>query len=127
MTPDGLVLSDDLIFFSRIAGAARAAGLTVRQAKTPDTFLTLARAQPPAGVIVDLQSPGLDLAAFLAELKAACPAMPRVTAYGSHVETALLRAAREAGCDRVMPRSQFAKELEGSIAEWLKPATSPAE
>jgi CheY-like chemotaxis protein len=125
VTANGLVLSDDLIFFSRIAGAARAAGLSVRQAKTAADLLALARTQPPAGVIIDLQNPGLDLSELLSELKAACPAMPRVTAYGSHVERTLLQAAREAGCERVMPRSQFAKELEGSVAEWLKPATSP--
>lgn len=121
MNPQGLVLSDDLIFYSRISGAARAAGLAVRQAKTPADLLALARQHPPAGVIVDLQNPGLDLAAFLAELKAACPVMPRVVAYGSHVEAELLRSAREAGCERVMPRSQFAKQLDGAIAEWLQP------
>ena len=70
-------------------------------------------------MILDLQNPGLDLPALLAELKAACPAMPRVTAYGSHVEAEVLRAAREAGCDLVLPRSKFVKELDGQIAAWL--------
>ncbi len=126
MTPQGLVLCDDLIFFSRISGAARASGLVVRQTKTPTDAVALARQASPAGVIVDLQNPGLDLPAFLAELKAACPVMPQVVAYGSHVDAAALKAARQAGCDRVMPRSQFAKELEGAIAEWFKPVVSPA-
>jgi CheY-like chemotaxis protein len=115
----GLVLCDDLIFFSRIAGAARAAGLTVRQAKTTPELLALARQAVPGGVIVDLQNPGLDLPALLTELRAACPAMPRVVAYGSHVEAGALRSARQAGCDRVMPRSQFAEELEKDIGAWL--------
>lgn len=125
MTPQGLVLCDDLIFFSRISGAARAAGLLVRQTKTSADALALARQVTPAGVIVDLQNPGLDLPSFLAELKAECPVMPRVVAFGSHVEATALKAARQVGCDRVMPRSQFAKELEGAIAEWFKPAVSP--
>jgi CheY-like chemotaxis protein len=119
VTPPGLVLCDDLIFFSRISGAARAAGLVVRQAKSAGDLVALAKQHAPGGVILDLQNPGLDLAALLAELKEACPAMPRVIAYGSHVEAEVLRAARQAGCDRVMPRSQFAKELEGQIADWL--------
>lgn len=122
MKADGLVLCDDLIFFSRISGAARAAGLSVRQAKTATELLTLARLHPPGGVIFDLQNPGLDLPALLADLRAACPVMPRVVAYGSHVEAGALRAARQAGCDRVMPRSQFAEELEGAIRDWLTPA-----
>ncbi len=124
MNPHGLVLSDDLIFFSRIAGTARAAGLLVRQAKTAADLIVAARQHPPAGVIVDLQNPGLDFPVLLAELRAGCPAMPRVIAYGSHVEAGVLRAARQAGCDRVMPRSQFAEELETAILEWLTPRES---
>ncbi len=115
----GLMLCDDLIFFSRVSGAARAAGMVVRMVRTPAELVAAARAGAPGGVIVDVHNPGLDLPALLAELRDACPAMPRVTAYGSHVEAAVLRAARQAGCDRVLPRSQFVEELEGNIAAWL--------
>lgn len=117
--PHGLMLCDDLIFFSRVSGAARAAGLTVRMVRTPALLLAAAREDAPGGVIVDVHNPGLDLPALLTELKSACEPMPRVVAYGSHVEADVLRAARQAGCDRVMPRSQFVKELELKIPEWL--------
>ena len=120
MTPDGLVLCDDLIFFSRIAGAARAAGRTVRQAKTSAELLVLARQHAPRGVILDLQNPGLELEPLLAELRV-LPAIPRVIAYGSHVLADALRAARQAGCDRVLPRSRFVEALETDIADWLGP------
>jgi CheY-like chemotaxis protein len=117
------MLCDDLIFFSRVSGAARAVGLSVRMVRTGADLLAAARSSPPAGVILDVHNPGLDLPALLAALKETCPVMPRVTAYGSHVEAAVLRAARHAGCDRVLPRSQFVEELAGKIAEWLaKPA-----
>jgi CheY-like chemotaxis protein len=118
--PQGLMLCDDLIFFSRVSGAARAAGLSVRMVRTAADLLAIARTAPPAGIILDVHNPGLDLPALLAELKEACPTMPRVIAYGSHVEAAVLRAARQAGCDRVLPRSQFVEELEANISEWLK-------
>jgi CheY-like chemotaxis protein len=118
-----LVLSDDLIFVSRITESARAAGLSVRQARTAGELISLARREAPGGVILDLQNPGLDLAALLADLRIACPVMPRITAYGSHVETELLRTAREAGCDRVLPRSQFVKLLPDEISSWLAPAS----
>jgi CheY-like chemotaxis protein len=120
----GLVLSDDLIFVSRIGAIAKAAGLAVRQARTSAELIALAAKDPPAGVILDLQNPGIDLPALLAELNAACPTMPRITAYGSHVEAELLRAAREAGCDLVLPRSKFVKELDGQIASWLSAPVS---
>lgn len=122
MTPAaGLVLCDDLIFFSRIAGAAKVAGLAVRQVKTPAALLDVAKQSAPAGVILDLHNDGLDLPALLAELRIACPVMPRVVAYGSHVEAEVLRAARQAGCDRVLPRSKFVEELPTDIAAWLTP------
>jgi DNA-binding NarL/FixJ family response regulator len=117
----GLMLCDDLIFFSRVSGAARAAGLTVRMVRTAYDLLAAARTCPPSGVIIDVHNPGLDLPGLLLALKETCPIMPRVIAYGSHVEAAVLRAARQAGCTRVMPRSQFVEELENGIAEWLAP------
>lgn len=125
---NGLMLCDDLIFFSRVSGAARAAGLTVRMVRSAADLLAAARTAAPGGVIVDVHNPGLDLPALLAGLKDACPAAPRVTAYGSHVEAAVLRAARQAGCDQVLPRSVFVKELEEKIGEWLGVAspTPPA-
>jgi CheY-like chemotaxis protein len=123
VTPQGLVLSDDLIFFSRIAETAKEAGLVVRQARTPAELVALAAKSAPGGVILDLHNPGLDLPALLADLKSTCAAMPRVVAYGSHVEAEVLRAAREAGCDRVLPRSQFVKELARELPAWL---TAPA-
>jgi CheY-like chemotaxis protein len=117
----GLVLCDDLIFFSRIAGAARAAGLTVRQARSSAELLGLARSSAPAGLIVDLHNPGLDLPVLLDELRVACPVMPQVIGYGSHVDAPLLRQARLAGCNRVLPRSQFVEELDRQIGTWLAP------
>src|SRR5206468_2599627 len=65
VTPHGLVLCDDLIFFSRIAAAARDAGLSVRQARTAAELLALARTHAPGGVILDLHNPGLDLPGLL--------------------------------------------------------------
>ena len=129
--PPGLMLTDDLIFFSRVSATARANGLVVRQARSADALLTLATQTPPGGVLLDLQNPGLDLAALLTGLRAACPTMPRVVAFGSHVEAATLKAARDAGCDRVVPRSKFVAELEEGLAGWLnavrREGEAPAE
>ncbi len=115
----GLMLCDDLIFYSRVSATARAAGLSVRQARTTDDLLKLAAANPPGGVLLDLHADGLDVPALLAGLRAACPAMPRTVAFGSHVDAERLRAARAAGVDRVLPRSAFVKELETDLGKWL--------
>lgn len=113
------MLTDDLIFFSRVSGTAQAAGLTVKQAKTPESLLELASLDAPCGVILDLHNEGLEIDRLLAGLREACPAMPRVIAYGSHVEAETLRAARAAGCDHVFPRSRFVVELPENLGGWL--------
>jgi CheY-like chemotaxis protein len=120
--PEGLLLCDELIFTSRITGTARGLGLTVRAARSADELVELARQAPPRGVLIDLSNPGLALPELLRRLAEACPSMPRVVAYGSHVDTATLRAAREAGCDPVLPRSKFVEELPRALPQWLAPA-----
>lgn len=113
----GLLLSDDLIFTSRILATARAQGLAMAAAKTPLAFLAAAKDAPPTGVILDLHNPTLELSALLVELNAIGPV--RVTAYGSHVDAERLKAARQAGVDLVLPRSAFVEKLESDLAVWL--------
>ena len=115
-----LLLSDDLIFTTRIAGTGQDVGVLVRTVPLPERLLAAAREAPPAAVIVDLAIAGLNIAEFVAELKKLTPP-PRVVAYGPHVDTEKLHAAREAGCDLVMARSKFVNELPTALAEWAKP------
>ena len=100
-------------------GTAAALGLTVHTVRTADELLRQAEALRPACVLVDLHNPGLAITDVVTALKGM--GAVRVIAYGSHVEAATLRAAREAGCDRVLPRSQFVEELPREIAAWLSP------
>jgi CheY-like chemotaxis protein len=118
MTPTAILLSDDLIFTSRVTGTARDLGLAVTPARSPAAVLDLAGRQPPTCVIVDLANRGLDVAALVAGL-AQLPHRPRVVAYGSHVDTTSLKAARDAGCDVVLPRSKFVEELPTALPGWL--------
>ena len=115
----GLLLSDDLIFISRITGTARSLGLTVRPARTVEALEAQARQENPTCVLVDLGFPGLDVPDLIGRLRAACPAAPRVVGYGSHVDAAGLKAARAAGCDLVLPRSAFVEQLPTALPEWL--------
>ncbi len=117
----GLLLSDDLIFTSRVTGTGRDLGFTIRSAKNTDGLLALAEKDPPACVIIDLSNPGLQIEEFVAAIKRMAP-LPTIVAYGSHVDTATLKAARAAGCDFVMPRSQFVEALPRDLPQWMKPA-----
>jgi CheY-like chemotaxis protein len=117
--PHGLLLSDDMIFTSRIVGTGRDLGFPIQAAKSPEALLALAQQGAPACVIVDLSNPGLDVAALVRQLKPAGAARPFVAAYGSHVDATGLHAAREAGCDVVWPRSKIAQELPQALPEWF--------
>jgi CheY-like chemotaxis protein len=119
------MLCDDLIFFSRVAGAARAIGATVRMERNAADLLSSARQYSPGGVILDLHNPGLDLPQLLQELRTSSAKIPYVVAYGSHVEAETLRSARKAGCDLVLPRSQFVVDLENDLEKWLGVQKSP--
>jgi DNA-binding NarL/FixJ family response regulator len=122
-----LLLSDDLIDASRVGGAARDHGASVKSARDLAGLTTLARQESPRLVIVDLANGGLSIAALLEMLHAACPQMPRVVAYGPHVNADLLRAARQAGCDLVLPRSAFAEQLPHQLPVWLAPPAADRE
>lgn len=107
-----LVAVDDLLFSSKIRATARQAGIELTFARTPDEILEQARLNKPTLAIFDLNSAKTDPVATIAALKSD-PALASIRAIGfaSHVHTDLIRAARAAGADEVMPRSAFASQL----------------
>ena len=119
----GLLLSDDMIFSSRITGTAQALGLKVNAVKSAKNLMAQAKERTPTCVIVDLSHPDLRVPESIGELQEVCSPMPRLVAYGSHVDAAALRAAREAGCNIVLPRSAFVEQLSGSLPQWLMPSS----
>ena len=118
-----LVAVDDLLFSSKIRATAKLAGVELAFARQPGEILEQARALKPALVIFDLNSGKTDPIATIAALKAdPSLASIRTIGFASHVHTALITAAREAGADQVLPRSAFA----GTLAEILTAGTSPS-
>ena len=71
-------------------------------------------ASAPALVVVDIHAAGIDANAVIA---AAREAGVPVLAFGRHTSAGDLRAAREAGADKVVPRSQLVEELPQLIAD----------
>lgn len=107
-----LVAVDDLLFSSKIRTAARAAGVELIFARTRSDILARARELRPSLAIFDLNAGKIDPIATIREMKCD-PALSavRTVGYVSHVDTAVIQAAREAGADQVMPRSAFAAQL----------------
>jgi CheY-like chemotaxis protein len=118
--PTIVAVVNDLMFQSRLEQGARALGYTFAVAH--DTRRIDAITQDAALVIVDLHVVGVDWRAAVSKVKER--GLP-VLAFGRHTEAALLRQAREAGCDRVVPRSQLVEELPALIGELTAGKPSP--
>jgi DNA-binding NarL/FixJ family response regulator len=114
-----LLLCDDLLFSSRVTGTAATHALVVRVCRSAEELVQLAREHRPGCVILDLSHTTLHVPQVVGALRALAPS-PRIVAYGSHVDVETLKAARTAGCDIVMPRSQFVEMLPKLLPEWVR-------
>jgi len=101
------IVVSDLMFQSRIRAAAEALGLEVRIADTAEAAASAVAGHPDI-VVIDLHAAGIDATATIRAAKAAGA---RVLAFGRHTEPQTLRAARDAGADSVVARSQLVDEL----------------
>jgi CheY-like chemotaxis protein len=112
-----LAAVDDLLFRSKIRAVARHVNADVAFAQTQEDLLTQARDTAPSLVIFDLNHQKLDPVAAIAALKGD-PALAgvRTIAFASHVHVQLIDAARQAGADQVLARSQFAGHLADILA-----------
>ena len=112
-----LVVADDLLFRSKISSAAKALGVVVRAATTPDAALERAREDRPTLVLIDLD--GQRPAPFeVLQRFADDPVLRDLETVGfvSHVHTELVRRARDLGIRQVMARSAFAAGLADLLA-----------
>ena len=112
--PRVIALVDDLMFLSRLREAA---GTEVVAVRGPQELLEACRSEPPALVVLDLDSPRVRALEALQVLRAGSPAQVVATVgFFSHVHPERGRDALAAGCGRVLPRSAFVKELPALLA-----------
>lgn len=117
--PIGLLLSRDLLFTSKITGTARALGRQVLVAGNIALASDLIAQRHPNVVFVDLAAGSLVSADALTAFIAQAGADAIFIAFGSHVDTEALAAAKAAGCHLVMPRSKFTAELADLVGNYL--------
>ncbi len=110
-----LALVDDLFFQAKILETAKHSGVEVRTFTTSEALLAEFKKQAPKLVIVDLNAQNKPLAAIEA-VRHAAPDVPLI-AFLSHVQVDLAERASAAGCSKVMPRSQFTRELATILAQ----------
>ena len=115
-----VLVSGDLMLGARVEGAARQCGLTMVTAAGHEPAIA-ASADECRAVLIDLRTPGLDVAELVDALRrqtalrqqtARLSARLTIIACGPHVHEQRLDEARRAGCDLVVTRGQLDREAE---------------
>lgn len=116
VNPQCVLLSDDLIDASRVVGEGKASGIAVRHCRSVAQLLESVALSPKL-VVLDLHFAGLDLESIVPTVRAQGSVL---IGFGAHVDAARLKAARQAGCDEVLPRSAFFEGLDGKLKNWAE-------
>ena len=108
---------DDMFFAAKIRAVAEAVGTEISFPRSREALIQKAREAKPQLIIVDLHNQKIDPGDLARQLKADEELQGiRLLGFFSHVQTELQRNALNAGFDRVIPRSVFARDLERILA-----------
>jgi CheY-like chemotaxis protein len=101
----------DLFFVAKIRAVAQQAGVDLSFAGSTEELLAEAKSGPEL-VVLDLNDRTIDSLEVIQRLRGEpeTASVPLVSFF-SHVQVDLGKQARSAGCERVLPRSQFSVEL----------------
>ena len=116
--PTVLALLDNLFFAAKLNEAAKPAGLTVTTARHATLALEKAKALAPALIVLDLDAAACEPFTFIRQVKAdeTLRAIP-LLGFVAHVNTGVQQQARAAGCERVLARSAFSRDLPRLLQE----------
>jgi hypothetical protein len=112
---DGLLLTRDLMFTSKVTGTASALGLKFETLGSVEHLWTKVVESQPRAVFVDLGC--LDCSPLVVMEYLNFQSRPTVIGFGSHVDVERLESARAAGFDKVLPRSKFSASLPELLRE----------
>ena len=117
MTRRVVAIVDDMFFASKIRATAEAVGVEIAFSRTRESALEKIAQIQPQLIVADLQNARFDVVEFGSELKANAETQSvPLLGFFSHVEVELQRKAVNAGFDRVVPRSVFARDLAAMLA-----------
>ena len=105
-----LALVRDLFFRAKIDAVAAAVGAEVEYASTLDAVALRCAAIHPSIIFTDLSDATFPALETLKQIRAAAPTA-RAIGFASHVDLKSLKAARAAGYDLTLSRSEFTSQL----------------
>jgi CheY-like chemotaxis protein len=112
-----LAAVEDLLFKSKISETASQLGIEAAFPRNSRRLLEAMHESPPDLLVLDLNSSRFEPLTLLEDVRSDEPTRDVPTVgFLSHVQKDLAVAAREAGCDRVVARSAFTKDLPQILA-----------
>ncbi|HLK85792.1 MAG TPA: hypothetical protein VKT27_04730 [Candidatus Binataceae bacterium] len=105
-----LGLMHDLFFRSKVDAVSRAVGIEAVYAGSLNEANARCAEEAPAMIFVDLADPVFPAVETAVAMRAAAPAA-RLIGFASHVDLKALGAAREAGFEMTLSRSEFTQRL----------------
>ena len=100
----------DLFFRSKLDAAAAVLGVSIVYASDLEAAARRAAELKPAVVFADLSDASFPAADSAAKIRTAAPSA-RLIGFASHIDLKPLKAAREAGFDHTLSRSEFTARL----------------
>jgi DNA-binding NarL/FixJ family response regulator len=105
-----LGLMHDLFFRSKVDAVSHAMGIAVVYASSLEEANARCAEEVPAMIFVDLADPLFPAVETAGAMRVAAPAA-RLIGFASHVDLKVLGAAREAGFELTLSRSEFTQRL----------------
>jgi PleD family two-component response regulator len=117
-----IAVLDDLFFSSKIREAAKSLDIDLEFVKSPDGFKEKLLSARPALIIFDLNSRAGKSIEVIKSIKST-DELKQIPVIGflSHVQIELKKEADGAGCDLVIPRSKFSKDLREILSKYSAP------
>ena len=106
-----LLVGQNLFFLGRVEAVAGPLGYEVQRATTESVFREFYASRRPALVLVDLEGDESIWSKVLENINHQEAAGVKVVAFGPHEDVAMLERARNLGCDLVLNKGEFNRDL----------------
>ena len=112
-----LVIATNLFFLPRIQNIAAPSGCDTRQVMTVERLNEELADGETVLALVDLEADPDFWGDAVRTVLASGPSRPKIVGYGGHTNTTMLSKAEEVGCDLVLTKGQFSRDLAELIAD----------
>lgn len=106
-----VLVGQNLFFLGRVEAQAEPLGYEVQWAKTQSAFLEKFSSRRPTLILVDLEGDESIWTSVLEGINHQEPEGVKVVAFGPHEDVDMLERARNLGCDLVLNKGEFNRDL----------------